>query len=464
MRPLAFVLLAAAFGATPAFAQVRPFGVEASAYGGIWEGDAAIDTGPTFGARLQFNLNQVFGLEATYGFVPTTLTTDVQDETGSITGVEEDELLGLLGVNGVLNLSAGAWTPYVTAGAGFASIADNLDFASNIGLGAKYYFTEMIAARLDVRGWFSSDAPARDEFAHFEATLGASVQFGGDTDIDNDGVENRDDKCPSTPEDRDGFQDDDGCEDPDNDDDGIKDADDKCPMKAEDKDGDADEDGCPDLDDDKDGILNEADKCPAKAEDKDGFEDEDGCPDLDNDKDGINDADDKCPLKAESKNGFEDKDGCPEGDQDGDGFFDSIDECKDKPETVNGLKDTDGCPDEIPADLSAVLGIQTKVRFRKGKSESNREAVDALAPVAEVLARYADIKFVVGGTAHGGDDADALSLKRAEWVMAQLVKKGAKAEQLEAKGLGAKALPDDPPKGARNDRVELSIKPATAKK
>jgi len=456
LRLLAFVLVSVALLAAPASAQVRPFGIEANAYGGIWEGDEAVETGPTFGARLQFHVNQVFGLEATYGLVPTTLNTD------GVPSVSSDELLGQFGMNAVLNLSAGAWTPYVTAGAGFVALED-VDFSQNIGLGGKYYFTEMIAGRVDVRGWFSKDAPSRGQFAHFEATVGASIQLGGDDDVDNDGVKNRDDKCPSTPEDKDGYKDDDGCADTDNDGDGILDVDDKCPMKAEDQDGDADTDGCPDLDDDGDGVLNEADKCPAKAEDKDGFEDEDGCPDEDNDADGINDAADKCPLKPETKNGFQDDDGCPEGDMDGDGIFDDADACKDKPENLNGIKDADGCPDEVPADLQAVLGIQTKVRFRKGKGESDGDGVSALAPVAEVLARYADIVFVVGATAHKVDDADALSAKRAEWVKAQLVKAGVKATQLEISGMGAKDLPAEPPKGARNDRVELSIKAPAAK-
>ncbi|HEY0195276.1 MAG TPA: OmpA family protein [Kofleriaceae bacterium] len=78
--------------------------------------------------------------------------------------------------------------------------------------------------------------------------------------------------------------------------DGILDNVDKCPREPEDKDGFEDEDGCPDLDNDKDGIPDAVDKCPNEPEDKDGFEDEDGCPDPDNDKDGIADVDDKCPM------------------------------------------------------------------------------------------------------------------------------------------------------------------------
>ena len=61
------------------------------------------------------------------------------------------------------------------------------------------------------------------------------------------------------------------------------------PTEREDKDGFEDDDGCPDLDNDRDGVPDEKDKCPAQAEDRDEFEDGDGCPDDDNDKDGVAD-------------------------------------------------------------------------------------------------------------------------------------------------------------------------------
>jgi len=67
-----------------------------------------------------------------------------------------------------------------------------------------------------------------------------------DGDRDFDGVLDIYDKCPSAPEDLDGFQDEDGCPEPDNDSDGILDVDDMCPSNPEDRDGFQDEDGCPD--------------------------------------------------------------------------------------------------------------------------------------------------------------------------------------------------------------------------
>ncbi|MEO8549380.1 MAG: OmpA family protein, partial [Kofleriaceae bacterium] len=134
----------------------------------------------------------------------------------------------------------------------------------------------------------------------------------GRGDKDGDGIPDSVDACPDEAEDKDGYQDEDGCPDPDNDGDGIPDKDDQCPNDPEDKDGYQDTDGCPERDNDNDGIVDALDKCPNEPEDKDGFEDDDGCPDQDNDGDGIPDKDDKCPNDAETVNGFEDEDGCPD--------------------------------------------------------------------------------------------------------------------------------------------------------
>ncbi len=66
-------------------------------------------------------------------------------------------------------------------------------------------------------------------------------------DSDTDGIPDEEDRCPLSPEDRDGFEDDDGCPDLDNDEDGIPDAQDRCPLEAETINGVEDEDGCPDV-------------------------------------------------------------------------------------------------------------------------------------------------------------------------------------------------------------------------
>jgi len=168
-------------------------------------------------------------------------------------------------------------------------------------------------------------------------------------DRDEDGLDDADDQCPTDAEDRDGYEDADGCPDPDNDLDSLPDKGDKCPNQAEDADGFEDNDGCPELDNDKDGVPDTGDRCANEPETKNGFDDADGCPDVtDNDRDGVPDDKDQCPDNAEDTDGFEDTDGCADPDNDKDGLPDNQDECVDEPETVNQFEDGDGCPDEKP--------------------------------------------------------------------------------------------------------------------
>ncbi len=141
----------------------------------------------------------------------------------------------------------------------------------------------------------------------------------------------------------------------DRDGDGLDDRQDRCADQAEDRDGFEDRDGCPDLDDDADGVPDAKDKCRLVAEDRDAFEDEDGCPDVDDDGDGNPDAKDLCPRAAEDRDGFQDDDGCPDLDDDGDGLADAADLCPQQPETLNGYEDQDGCPDMKPGEAPPAL-------------------------------------------------------------------------------------------------------------
>ncbi len=201
-----------------------------------------------------------------------------------------------------------------------------------------------------------------------------------DHDMDHDGVPDDVDQCPEIPEDKDGFEDSDGCPEIDNDDDGILDKVDACPnvpgvpsadpkrngCPAGDTDGDGIDDAsdaCPDVrgeksgdprrngcpaagDRDHDGVPDDVDRCPDQPEDKDGNADDDGCPDPDDDGDGIIDREDACPKLAGEASTDPSRNGCPNPDRDGDTYDDAIDQCPDAAEVWNGVKDDDGCPDE----------------------------------------------------------------------------------------------------------------------
>ena len=283
-----------------------------------------------------------------------------------------------------------------------------------------------------------------------------------DSDNDNDGIKGDADKCPDAAEDKDGFEDQDGCPDTDNDKDGIEDAKDKCPDTA----GPAANNGCPWGDTDGDGLKDDADKCPNAAEDKDGFQDDDGCPETDNDGDGIEDSKDKCPNEAEDKDGFQDDDGCPEKDNDGDGIEDGKDKCPNEPETFNGTDDEDGCPEKEATVYvtKEKIVITEKVFFATGKSDILPKSFPLLDNVAAVLKKFPNVKKVrVEG--HTDDVGEAkknleLSERRAKSVYDAMVKRGIDKARLESAGYGdTKPLVAEKTDAAReqNRRVEFTI-------
>ena len=329
-----------------------------------------------------------------------------------------------------------------------------------VGVGAKYRVDNGWGLRLDGRLLFvpasvdGDDMPSDGFTEDFEVLLSIYKEFGRkkvekvveppppDLDPDKDGILGEADKCPTEPEDKDTFQDDDGCPDPDNDGDGIADANDKCAMEPEDKDSFQDEDGCPDLDNDGDGVPDTADKCPIEAEDKDSFQDDDGCPDPDNDQDGVLDPQDKCPADPETKNGFQDE---------------------------------DGCPDEIPAQLKKFTGVIAGINFKVNSADLLATSNKTLDKAVAVLKEFPDLKLEIQGHTDdqpikkGGKFADnqALSQARAESVKAYFVTKGGIEEaRLTAVGYGD-SQPVEAPAGlkggklnaarAKNRRVEFKL-------
>ncbi len=249
------------------------------------------------------------------------------------------------------------------------------------------------------------------------------------------------DPCKDTPEDRDGFQDDDGCDDPDNDQDGILDGVDKCPNEPENRNDWEDGDGCPDTipDTDGDGLLDPKDRCPMDPEDVDQFEDEDGCPDPDNDKDGVLDIADKCPNEP----GIVENRGCPDKDRDADTVVDRRDNCPDVPGPPSNM----GCPEKQKQTVrieESKIEILDTVYFRTDSDEILKKSFGLLDNVATVLNAHPEIEKirVEGHTDSRGkrDHNLDLSNRRAASVMKYLVGKGVDAKRLESRGFG----PDKP--------------------
>jgi outer membrane protein OmpA-like peptidoglycan-associated protein len=252
----------------------------------------------------------------------------------------------------------------------------------------------------------------------------------------------------------------------DRDGDGIPDDRDRCPDTPEDFDGWEDEDGCPDPDNDGDGILDIHDRCPNLPEDFDGWEDEDGCPDPDNDGDGILDGDDACPNHAEDFDGWQDDDGCPDPDNDFDGIPDTEDRCPNEPETLNGFEDEDGCPDEggLIRVTCEAIELGEAVFFETDSDVIMPQSFDMLNQVAGALAIADNIRLirVEGHTDWRASDEYNLDLsqRRADSVRRYLMTRGVEGSRLMARGYG-ESMPiatNETEEGmAQNRRVELVI-------
>jgi outer membrane protein OmpA-like peptidoglycan-associated protein len=214
--------------------------------------------------------------------------------------------------------------------------------------------------------------------------------------------------------------------------DGIVDSADKCPNEPEDRDAFQDEDGCPDPDNDGDGILDASDKCPMEPEDRDGFQDVDGCPDPDNDGDGIIDAGDQCAMEPETINGNKDDDGCPDP------------------------------GDPVVMVMPDRLDLLEAIEFEGTTAKLKRKSLNVLGQVAGTLrAQSAIVRVRV--TAHvnatGAHDQE-LSDKRAAAVREWLVQWGIAPSRVEARGFGSRKLlkrPDDKGAAQVNNRIEFVI-------
>ncbi len=342
----------------------------------------------------------------------------------------------LAGIDWILQVASAQPNP------GPTEIATDTDFGFHFGVGAKYALMRQLDARVDARLVMAPNTGHNSDSADWEFLGGLTYRFGGESgpaappppplvkDTDRDDIPDNVDKCPNEPEDKDGFQDDDGCPDPDNDADGIPDATDKCPNEPEDKDGFQDEDGCPDPDNDADGIPDATDKCPNDPEDKDGFQDEDGCPDPDNDADGVPDATDKCPTEKE---------------------------------TINGYKDDDGCPDELPAAVKKFTGVIKGITFKAKSADIQKSSFKLLNDAVKVMKEYSDLRIeITGHTSSEGKAAMNLKLSqdRAASVKAYLVAQGIAAERIITLGYGSdKPIADNKTAKGRekNRRIEFRL-------
>jgi len=432
-------------------------GLYASAAHFLWgERDDSMIS-PWFGLKFTYRLNPNLGLELYSGFgYDRPRDTSVEGISGYLTARPGTPKYWTYLVPTVLNAkfqlapNRGV-SPYLLAGTGVllwevrkpneGELVEgtHINGLINFGFGSEFFFTRtasfdlgfqyhhLISQQEDMSGL------GDDNTGNIELRAGINFYFGtGSADPDGDGIPNKRDNCPEDPEDKDGFE---------------------------------DADGCPDLDNDQDGIADERDECPGQAEDIDGFEDEDGCPDPDNDGDGIPDTRDDCPGLAEDVDGFEDSDGCPDTDNDGDGIPDDRDECPDEAETKNDYQDNDGCPDERPQEEVSIVKkepvVLEGVNFEFNSAQLQQNSKRILDMVVKTLQSHPAMKILVSGHTDSRGSAEynrQLSQDRAESVKQYLVSQGIAPSRIETMGMGESKpiAPNDTAEGReRNRRIEI---------
>ncbi|HEY0708039.1 MAG TPA: OmpA family protein [Polyangia bacterium] len=380
-----------------------------------------------FGLRFGFQLNPHVSLEADGWWTPTrsrSLNADKKTDM-SVFGYRASLLVDFVG--------RGPFRPFLMAGAGaLSSVVQNENILPNdtdpvfhAGVGAKVFLTPRVGLRVD------GIVMAPPAFASDIIEIGDETEFGGPdfqvlgTLFFNFGEVAKPQVIvqketvmvtPPPPVDPDG--------------DGIAGDTDKCPNVAEDRDGFEDEDGCPEADNDKDGVPDQSDKCPLKPESMNGIDDEDGCPEEDGDNDGFVGTRDQCPDAPETKNGFQDGDGCPdELPAAVKKFTGVIEGIKFKTNSANILKGSFLVLDRAVAVLKEYPDLKMEIQGHtddRGKDELNR----------------------------------TLSQKRADAVRTYFITKGIPAERLTAVGYGEdKPIADNKTSSGRaqNRRTEFQL-------
>ena len=194
-------LIGLAGHAVPAVAQVTEGSQEIHVYVGEAFGDALtdrrisghrpeVDDDVTFGVRYGYNFTDAWGLDLSLGRNNTSVT--------KLAGHEIDFDLTTFDIDGIYHLnSSESFVPYVLAGIGYVNgdldrpivgtapgvgavrIDDDNGFTLNAGVGAKWFVSDVVSLRLDLRYRYLEKVIDRfdDSLNTFETTLGVGFKF-----------------------------------------------------------------------------------------------------------------------------------------------------------------------------------------------------------------------------------------------------------------------------------------------
>lgn len=351
--------------------------------GYTFEGNQDVKTSPVFGLRLGYNLTDNWALEGVVDY----LKADLE-------GGGDIEMLRYGGDLLYNFMPKSSLVPYLAVGFGGFTIDDSKTRGIvNYGGGVKWFMTDNVALRADVRGLSYSFS---NTYTNVEYTLGLHLAMGAPKPAAPKPVQEA--VAPKA-----------------------------APVVVVQ----------PPADSDGDGIIDDLDKCPGTPAGV--VVDSKGCP-LDSDGDGVFDYLDKCP--GTPAGAAVDSKGCPL-DSDGDGVYDYLDKC---PGTPRGDKvDQDGCTLKVVEStaqkaVAAGVRLSLKVQFDTGKSVIKQQYFEELKTVGDGLNEQKNLKGIIEGhTDSVGSDMMnmQLSQRRANAVRDYIVKNfKVDRKRLVAKGHG----------------------------
>jgi len=150
-------------------------------------------------------------------------------------------------------------------------------------------------------------------------------------------------------------------------------------------------------------------------------------------------------------------------DGDGDRVLGFQDACPEVAEVFNGISDDDGCPDEVPLEVSALLGVVPGIEFKFNKWDILPDSFASLDRIVEVLLKYVEVRIAVSVhiDSKGSDKyGRRLTQKRADSIKRYLVDHGVAAHRVDPRGYeGERPVVDNKTAEgrARNRRVELEL-------
>ena len=157
-------------------AQVRPSTFSVTPYFGgyLFDKDQRLRNAPVYGMSLGYNFTKYFGVEASGEYIATNYDLTVSDSRSTNVGNYR--------LDGIFNLIPDSrLVPFVFVGFGGQSIdypknvPNRVASAVDYGVGLKFFFTDWLALRADVRQIYIFDNSMKD----IEYTLGLSFYYGG---------------------------------------------------------------------------------------------------------------------------------------------------------------------------------------------------------------------------------------------------------------------------------------------